>query len=134
MEELKEALHTYRESLAELDSIRHTSQSVADSQQVCTAGSLTLICSPTCSPSVKTPCMQVYDELQEAIALTDEALRDLQSTEALKRGRQGTTEPFPASEAALFPEHTNATNVQSLLQTTLAAWKQSDVAQLSPAG
>ena len=40
MEELKEALRTYRESLAELDSIRSTSQSVADSQEVCIATGL----------------------------------------------------------------------------------------------
>ncbi|KAL3152796.1 hypothetical protein ABBQ38_012378 [Trebouxia sp. C0009 RCD-2024] len=104
MQELVEALHTYRESLAELDSIRHTSQSVADSQEV-------------------------YNELQEAIVLTEEAVTDLQSTEALKRGRQSTTdlatEPVLASEAVSVPVQANPTNVQPLPQTTLVALKAS---------
>lgn len=34
MEELNEALRMYRESLAEIESVRHTGQSVADSQEV----------------------------------------------------------------------------------------------------
>ena len=63
----------------------------------------------------------MYNELQEAIALTEEALTDLQSTEALKRGRQGTTdlatEPVPASEAAPLPGQANATRMRSRGQT-----------------
>lgn len=128
MQELVEALHTYRESLAELDSIRHTSQSVADSQEVCTplgCCRMALMCSLT----VKVPCLQVYNELQEAIVLTEEAVTDLQSTEALKRGRQSTTdlatEPVLASEAVSVPVQANPTNVQPLPQTTLVALKAS---------
>lgn len=43
MQELREALSTYRESLAELDSVRHSSQSVADIHEVCTAASMVFL-------------------------------------------------------------------------------------------
>ena len=112
MQELKEALCTYRESLAELDSVRHSRQSVADSQEVCTARAC---CQHGAHSTILVSFtrLQVYIELQEAIALTQAALDDLQSTEAYERSQQGTTELAmlspPASEAS--PAHLQASVV-----------------------
>lgn len=98
------------------------------------AGSMALMCSFTMTVSP----LQVYKELQEAIALTEEALTDLQSTEALKRGRQDTTdlatEPVPACEAISPLVQANTTNVQPLPQTTLVASKTKLILPNLPAG
>ncbi|KAL3156172.1 hypothetical protein ABBQ32_012459 [Trebouxia sp. C0010 RCD-2024] len=71
-----------------------------------------------CSFTMTVSPLQVYKELQEAIALTEEALTDLQSTEALKRGRQDTTdlatEPVPACEAISPLVQANTTNAEAI--------------------
>lgn len=113
MQELREALCTYRESLAELDSVRHSSQSVADIQEVCTACACCQH-SAHATTLVSISSLQVYTELQEAIAVTQAALDNFQSTEALERGQQGTTElatdSAPLSEA--FPAHLKVSAVK----------------------
>lgn len=67
--------------------------------------------------------MQVYTELQDAIALIEEALKEIQSTEALERGRQGTaelaTESVPASKD--LPSLLQASVVHVLLLTATSA-------------
>lgn len=45
----------------------------------------------------------MYTELQEAIALTQAALDDLQSAEALEHSQQGTTDPATESAPASEP-------------------------------
>lgn len=58
----------------------------------------------------------MYTELQEAIVITQAALDDLQSTEALERSQQGTkelaTESAPAFEAV--PPPLQATTVSGI--------------------
>lgn len=101
MEELRAALRTFRESLADLDTVRQSSQSVADSQEVCTACACQHRARMTINRLIHT--FQVYTELQEAITLTQAALDNLQSTEALKRSQQGTTDLATASAPASEP-------------------------------
>lgn len=74
--ELQAALQNYRESLAELDTLRQSGKNVVDTQEVRRC---------TCNfhdswPCLNTRVMQVYDELLEAITLTEDALQSLQST------------------------------------------------------
>lgn len=57
--------------------------------------------------------LQVYTELQEAIAITQAALDDLQSTEALERSQDGTSElaTDSARDSEDFPAHLQASYV-----------------------
>lgn len=75
--------------------------------------------------------LQVYTELEEAIAVTQAALDDLQSTEALERSQQGTTdlatESAPAFEASAFPLVANPITVNHIpIICAELPWTQAD--------
>lgn len=63
--------------------------------------------------------LQVYKELQEAIALTEEALYGLQDTEALQHAQQSTTEL--ATIEATVPDVSTSARIQPVCIRVLSA-------------
>jgi len=73
VKDLQNALQSYQESLADLDTLRQTGQNLDDTQEVS-------LLNPLKANISETIVLQVYLELVEAIALTKDALHALQST------------------------------------------------------